>query len=231
MLADGGFLCPVRSSPARPLPLVLAARPAPVYRAWSRRRPPFSSSRRSCRSAVGSASTYEHSRVRPARLRSAPSRPCRRRLRSSRSSSPPVADVRARDRKVPRGTPFQRPDRGGTDRRAGEVQRIGPAQLVQRYLAQALPHSGGVPLLQRPPAGRPGAETRLRGQVLPGDAGVQDEQDALEGLAVIEPLPPGMPETALGSGKQGLDPGPELVIDIPRPRPGRRTPSRSSPPG
>ncbi|BDM70032.1 hypothetical protein HEK616_35190 [Streptomyces nigrescens] len=81
-----------------------------------------------------------------------------------------------------------------------EIQTTGSPQLVQRHLVQPLPHSGVVPVPQPPPASHPRAEPELTGQPLPLDAGVEDEQDAAQHLAVLQCLLPPRPPLTIGGG-------------------------------
>ena len=57
------------------------------------------------------------------------------------------------------------------------VELAGGVQLGQQQLVQPLPDAGLLPVPQPPPAGHPAAEAELLRQVLPGDPGVQHEQD------------------------------------------------------
>ncbi|MEY9906870.1 putative transposase [Catenulispora sp. MAP12-49] len=50
---------------------------------------------------------------------------------------------------------LHRPQMGGVDRGAGEVQQSRAAQLGKQQLVQPLPDSGGVPVPKPPPAGHP----------------------------------------------------------------------------
>src|SRR5438105_97490 len=58
------------------------------------------------------------------------------------------------------------------------------------------------------------ATTKFGRQVIPGDAGLEDKQDAGEDLAIVQRLATGKAETALGwRGQQGLDMLPKFVAD------------------
>src|SRR5262249_46354966 len=58
------------------------------------------------------------------------------------------------------------------------------------------------------------AATQFGGQVVPGDAGLEDEEDAGEDLAVVDGLAPGEAEAALGRrGQQGLEAFPQGIGD------------------
>ena len=54
---------------------------------------------------------------------------------------------------------------------------------------QPLPHPCFVPLLEATPAGHPGATSHLLGQHLPGDATLEDKQDAGESCPVVDAGP------------------------------------------
>jgi hypothetical protein len=81
---------------------------------------------------------------------------------------------------------------------------------------QALPHARALPLVQSAPAGDPGAEAELLGQVRPGDPGVQDEEDPLQRLTVGQPPSARVAEAPLLPRKKRLDELPQLVGDDPR---------------
>jgi hypothetical protein len=59
-------------------------------------------------------------------------------------------------------------------------------QLGQEQFVQLLPHTGLVPVPQPPPAGHPRTEAQLLRQELPGNAGVEHEQDAGQNLPVVQ---------------------------------------------
>jgi hypothetical protein len=67
---------------------------------------------------------------------------------------------------------------GAVDRRPGEVQGVRPAEFGEENLAEPRPHTGLGPLGQATPAGHARTEAEFLRQVLPGDPGVRDEQDA-----------------------------------------------------
>ena len=54
----------------------------------------------------------------------------------------------------------------------------GDSELVQQDLVQALPDGGCPPIPQAAPAGHPAATAQFLGQHLPGDATLQDKDDA-----------------------------------------------------
>jgi hypothetical protein len=80
---------------------------------------------------------------------------------------------------------------------------------------QLLPDTGVVPVAQSPPAGHAAPEPQFLRQPLPGVAGVEHEQDAAQGLPVVQVFAPGRPDRALVDRQERLDPGPQAVIDNP----------------
>ena len=89
---------------------------------------------------------------------------------------------------------------------------------------QPLPDAGLLPGPQPPPRDHPTAEPELLRQMLPADPGVQDEQDPLQRQAVIERLTTRMAEAPRLARQQRLDPLPQPVRHLPRPRPHRHPP-------
>ncbi len=62
------------------------------------------------------------------------------------------------------------------------------------------------------PAGHAAATAHLDGEVFPGDARLEDEEDAGQRLAVVEGLASGVAEAAgLGGRQQGLDESPQFL--------------------
>ena len=82
---------------------------------------------------------------------------------------------------------------------------------------ELVPDTGFVPGCQAAPAGHARAEAQLLGQVLPLDAGVQDEQDAAQGLPVGHSRP-SLDLFRRWFGQQRLDERPQFVRHDPRPR-------------
>ena len=62
--------------------------------------------------------------------------------------------------------------------RAAPVERVGVPQAGEQRVVQPLPHAGGLPIAQPPPAGRAAPAAPLAGQHLPRNARTQDEDDA-----------------------------------------------------
>lgn len=59
-------------------------------------------------------------------------------------------------------------------------------------MVNALPRARLLPLVQTPPAGHPRAASHLLGQIFPGDAGLEHEEDTGEDAPVIEALSSGV---------------------------------------
>jgi len=66
--------------------------------------------------------------------------------------------------------------------------------MVQQHRVQLVPNAGVGPLLQSVPQGH-AAAAHLAGEVFPGDAGLEHEQDAAQTNPVVHTRP-----TALGTG-------------------------------
>ncbi len=86
---------------------------------------------------------------------------------------------------------------GAVDRRPAEVQGVRPAEFGEENLVETRPHTGLGPLGQAPASGSYLNGSRVPAAVLPGDPGVQDEQDALEYQPVRMPLASRMPDPTL----------------------------------
>jgi len=78
---------------------------------------------------------------------------------------------------------------------------------------QLLPDALLLPFAQAPPAGDPRSAAHLLGEGLPGNAGLQDEEDAGQDLAVGHALATGVAVAALHLGDQRLHHLSELVGD------------------
>ena len=75
---------------------------------------------------------------------------------------------------------------GGVDQRPLPIDRVGAVELGQQDRVQLAPDTGLMPGPQVGPAGLTAAATELGGQVIPGDAGLEDEEDAGEDLAIVQ---------------------------------------------
>jgi len=78
-----------------------------------------------------------------------------------------------------------RTDLGRVGDDAGKVDQVCLAQVRQQDLVQLGPHARYVPLVQPVPQRHPTA-AHLVGEVLPRDAGLEDEEDPGEAHAVID---------------------------------------------
>lgn len=77
---------------------------------------------------------------------------------------------------------------------------------------QTIPDAGSLPLPQAPPAGHATAEAELLRQVFRGDAGHQNEEDAVEGGTVVAPRSAALGRR-LGRRQQWLKVLPKLLAD------------------
>src|SRR6185437_4485699 len=73
-----------------------------------------------------------------------------------------------------------------------------------------VPGAGGLPVAQAVPAGHAATAAHLLGQVLPGDAGLEDEDDPGEDLTIVEERAPALGLRGM-RWEQRLDQSPELV--------------------
>jgi hypothetical protein len=84
--------------------------------------------------------------------------------------------------------------------------------VVQQDGVQPDPDSGFLPLCQPAAATTTGAAVQLRKQVVPVEAGLEDEEDAGQRLAVGQGLAAGVAEAArLDRGQERLDALPQVV--------------------
>jgi hypothetical protein len=97
-------------------------------------------------------------------------------------------------------------------RQPGPVDLTRLVQLVQQHLVQAHPHAGVIPVAQTPPAGHAGSAAHLGRQVLPGDTGLQDEQDPRQRPAIGDPLAPRIAIATLDDRQQRLNSLPQRII-------------------
>ena len=79
-----------------------------------------------------------------------------------------------------------RPHEAAVDQRPRPVDLVGAPEPVEQDLVDLVPGAVGLPVAQPPPAGHAAAAAHLAGQVLPGDAGLEHEEDAGQGLAVVD---------------------------------------------
>src|SRR5690606_36256999 len=81
----------------------------------------------------------------------------------------------------------------------------------QQQFVQFLPDPGGLPVAQSSPAGH-AAAPKWRGQILPRDAGAQDEEDAFKTGAIVARLAAGMALSPRFDGNERFDQRPPFVI-------------------
>src|SRR5512135_1981028 len=106
------------------------------------------------------------------------------------------------------------PHEAAVDDGAVPIDLVRTLQLGQQDLVQLLPEAGSRPVAEPAPAGHTTTAAHLAGQILPVDAGLQDEEDAGQALAVVDRLAAGEAEPArLGWGQQRSDPLPQLIDD------------------
>ena len=86
----------------------------------------------------------------------------------------------------------------GVDQAPPPVDPVGPVEFGEQHRMQLGPDAGLVPAFQILPAGLTATAAQFRREVLPGDAGLEDEQDAGQDLPVIQRLASGKAEAALG---------------------------------
>jgi hypothetical protein len=100
---------------------------------------------------------------------------------------------------------------GGVDDHPPEVDLVLRAKLGQERLVELLPDARRLPLAQAVEQGHPAA-AHLRREVLPREAGLQDEQDAAQAHAVGDPRVPAL-GARLVHRQQRLDDRPQRVGD------------------
>src|SRR5262245_7262915 len=90
---------------------------------------------------------------------------------------------------------------GAIDGAARPVNLVRLVQAVEQHLVELEPDTGLLPGLESAPAGHATATAHLDGEILPGDAGLEDEQDTREGLAILDGLASGVAEAAWLGGR------------------------------
>jgi len=85
------------------------------------------------------------------------------------------------------------------------------AEVVQQYRVQFVPDAGPGPFFQTVPEGH-AAAAHLAGEVFPGDARSQNEQDATEAQAVVHAGPASL-GIGIVFGQKWLDQPPKLIRD------------------
>jgi hypothetical protein len=98
--------------------------------------------------------------------------------------------------------------------RPGPVDLVGRMELGQQQRVQLIPHASLGPVAQPAPARHARPVPELLGQIDPGHAGQQHEQDAVQAGAVIQRQPPRPARASRPDRQQRLDPRPQLVADF-----------------
>ncbi len=103
---------------------------------------------------------------------------------------------------------------GTVHRRPRPVNEAGIVQTCKQDLDELEPDAGLLPGLEPTPTGQAAATAHLGGEVFPGDAGFEDEEDAGEGLAILQGFSTGRAEaTRLGWRQQRLEDLPHFIGD------------------
>src|SRR5262249_51194968 len=108
--------------------------------------------------------------------------------------------------------PFRRLGEGSVDQSAVPIDLVRPVQFGQQQGVQLDPDAGSVPKLQVVTAGLAATTPKFGRQVVPGNTGLEDEQDAGENLTVIQRLASGKTKAAPRMRRQQrLDSLPERI--------------------
>ncbi|MDQ1022704.1 hypothetical protein QF035_000286 [Streptomyces umbrinus] len=144
----------------------------------------------------------------------------------TRPRRPPDGAVRARRHRGQAGPGHQRPPACRAPLTtinpewalpAGTPRQHRGTRILQQHDMESAPVADLVPCGQPSPAGHARAETELLGQVLPLDAGVQDEQDPAQGLPVRHSRS-ALDRSRTCCGQQWLDELPQFIRHDPRRR-------------
>src|SRR5262249_51141917 len=87
--------------------------------------------------------------------------------------------------------PAEGPGETAVGRSSHPVDPVGVVQAGQQDLMKLEPDASLLPGVQSAPARHAAATAHCEGEVLPGDAGLEDEKDASEGLSVVQGLAAG----------------------------------------
>jgi hypothetical protein len=99
-------------------------------------------------------------------------------------------------------TPTHGADVTGIDDESLEVDLVGVSEVGQQDLVNLIPDAGGLPVAQAIPTGHAAPAAHLLRQVFPRDAGLEDEDDPGEDVAIVQEG-----SSALGLGGMGWDQG------------------------
>src|SRR5436305_8585497 len=109
---------------------------------------------------------------------------------------------------------LRRFDKGGIDQGPLPIDLVGAVEFGQQHGMKLEPDTGLVPQAQVVAASLAAAAAEFSGQVVPGDAGLEYEQNARKDLAVVQGLAAGEAEAASWRrGQQRLEALPERIGD------------------
>src|SRR5260370_34411483 len=77
-------------------------------------------------------------------------------------------------------------DMGRIHNESMEVDLVVVAQMGQQGLVNLVPDTGGLPVAQAVPASHATAATHLLGQIFPGQAGLEDKDEAGKDFAIVQ---------------------------------------------
>jgi hypothetical protein len=87
--------------------------------------------------------------------------------------------------------------------------------MIEQQMMKLKPNAGFHPFVQASPAGHSRAAAHFLGQVFPGNACLENEEDACEAFSIVESWPAARSSTSFvgGSRQQRRNQIPELVSD------------------
>jgi hypothetical protein len=108
--------------------------------------------------------------------------------------------------------PLFRPHEGGVDEALGQIQFAAVAQVLRQRVQDLVEHAAAHPLLEA-------AMTRRWGRIpirhiLPGRAGAQHPQDAIEDLAIVAPGTASSVGSTAGRGNQWFENAPLFILEF-----------------
>jgi len=77
----------------------------------------------------------------------------------------------------------------GVDEESREIDLLQEAQMTEEGGMDSLPAAGKKPGLETSPAGHPRATAHFLGEIFPGDAGLEYEENACERFAIVQGRP------------------------------------------